>query len=112
MTGVPMRNAVRVAFGHIDEHAQPGGVGNHEQVAASGTGQIGVSVIWQPTFLIGEDLRQGRLSMFPGYHMPNIEVLTAYLSRRHLAAKVRAMIDFLVSAFADTPRCEFGKPAP
>ena len=35
----------------------------------------------------------------PGYHMPPIDILAIYASRRHLSAKVRVMVDFLVEAF-------------
>jgi DNA-binding transcriptional LysR family regulator len=61
----------------------------------------GQGVIWQPTFLIGEDLRAGRLvRVLRDYRLPDIDVLALYPSRRHVSAKVRAMIDFLVEAFA------------
>jgi DNA-binding transcriptional LysR family regulator len=64
----------------------------------------GVGVIWQPTFLIGDDLRSGRLvPLLPGYQMPDIDVLAVYPSRRHLSAKVRVMIDFLAEAFKGVP---------
>jgi DNA-binding transcriptional LysR family regulator len=64
----------------------------------------GQGVIWQPTFLIGEDLAEGRLvPLLPGYHLPDIDVLAVYPSRRHLGAKVRVMVDFLVEAFKGTP---------
>jgi DNA-binding transcriptional LysR family regulator len=64
----------------------------------------GIGVIWQPTFLVGADLRAGRLQrVLPDYHMPDIDVLAVYPSRRHLSAKVRVMIDFLVEEFAGTP---------
>jgi DNA-binding transcriptional LysR family regulator len=66
----------------------------------------GRGVIWQPTFLIGKDLREKRLvELLPGFRMPDIEVSAVYPSRRHLNAKVRVMIDFLAQAFA-------GKTAP
>jgi DNA-binding transcriptional LysR family regulator len=64
----------------------------------------GLGVIWQPTFLVGADLRAGRLQrVLPDYHMPDIDVLAVYPSRRHLSAKVRVMIDFLVDEFAGVP---------
>lgn len=64
----------------------------------------GGGVIWQPTFLIGADLRAGRLvRVLPDYDLPDIDVLAVYPSRRHLSAKVRVMIDFLVEEFAGTP---------
>ncbi|MGH8354328.1 MAG: LysR family transcriptional regulator [Pseudomonas sp.] len=64
----------------------------------------GCGVIWQPTFLIGDDLRSGRLvRLLPGYRLPAIDVLALYPSRRHLSAKVRVMVDFLVEAFSGVP---------
>ncbi|HEY1147326.1 MAG TPA: LysR family transcriptional regulator [Pseudoduganella sp.] len=64
----------------------------------------GMGIIWQPTFLIGADLRAGRLQpVLPGYRLPDIDVMAVYASRRHLSAKVRAMIDFLVREFEGTP---------
>ncbi|SMC25773.1 transcriptional regulator, LysR family [Andreprevotia lacus DSM 23236] len=58
-------------------------------------------LIWQPTFLIGDDLRAGRLvTVLPDYRLPDIDILALYPSRRHLGAKVRVMIDFLVEAFS------------
>lgn len=64
----------------------------------------GLGIIWQPAFLVGEDLREGRLvPLLPGYRMPEIDVLAVYPSRRHLSAKVRVMVDFLVEAFKTGP---------
>ncbi|USX17197.1 LysR family transcriptional regulator [Oxalobacteraceae bacterium OTU3CAMAD1] len=64
----------------------------------------GGGVIWQPTFLIGADLKAGRLvRVLPDYHLPDIDVLAVYPSRRHLSAKVRVMIDFLAEEFSGIP---------
>lgn len=64
----------------------------------------GLGIIWQPSFLIGADLRAGRLlQVLPGYQLPNIDVLAVYPSRRNLSAKVRTMIDFLAEAFKGIP---------
>jgi DNA-binding transcriptional LysR family regulator len=60
----------------------------------------GAGIIWQPTFLIGEDLRAGRLlRLLPEFSLPDIDILAVYPSRRHLNAKVRVLIDFLVNHF-------------
>ncbi len=42
--------------------------------------------------------------------MPPIDILAIYASRRHLSAKVRVMVDFLVEAFEDFQLTQ-GEPA-
>jgi DNA-binding transcriptional LysR family regulator len=69
----------------------------------------GLGIIWQPTFLIGGDLRQGRLvPLLPGYRMADIDVLAVYPSRRYLSAKVRVMVDFLAESFRGVPPWDRG----
>ena len=64
----------------------------------------GQGITWQPTFLIGEDLKAGRLvPLMPDYRMADIDILAVYPSRRHLSAKVRVMVDFLAEAFKGAP---------
>ena len=65
----------------------------------------GLGIIRQPTFLIGEDVLQGRLvPLLTAYHTSAIDILAVYPSRRHLSAKVRVMVDFLVASFRGAPR--------
>ena len=60
-------------------------------------------VILQPSFLVGEDLRQGELvEVLPGHRSGEMGIYAVYPSRQHLAPKVRAMVDFLVEAFHTT----------
>lgn len=69
----------------------------------------GQALAWLPTFLAGEDLREGRLvRLMPDHPLPPIAILAVYPSRRHLSAKVRAMVDFLADAFKGTPVWEGG----
>ncbi len=69
----------------------------------------GQGIIWQPTFLIGADLKAGRLvRVLPEYSLPDIDILALYPSRRYLSAKVRVMVDFLADAFKATPAWEAG----
>ncbi len=64
----------------------------------------GLGIIWQPMFLVGPDLRAGRLvPLLPGWRVPDIDILAVYPSRRQLSAKVRAMIDFLADEFSGVP---------
>ena len=60
----------------------------------------GQGVILQPAFLVGEDVRTGRLiEILPQWQAPRLDIHAVYPSRRHVSGKVRAMVDFLVLAF-------------
>lgn len=64
----------------------------------------GVGLIYQPTFLVAEDLRAGRLvTVLQEYEGPEIPIHLVYASRKHLSAKVRSFVDFLAERFADKP---------
>ncbi len=64
----------------------------------------GQGIILQPSLLVGDELRAGRLvPLLPGFYLPDTDVLAVYPSRRHLNAKVRVMIDFLAQELGDTP---------
>ena len=57
-------------------------------------------VIFQPDFLVAEDLRQGRLrQLLPDLRGPAIPIQAVYPSRKHVPGRVRALLDFLVAAF-------------
>lgn len=64
----------------------------------------GEGIVLQPTFIVGDDLRAGRLvPLLQDYQVPSVTAYAVYPSRRHLAAKVRVFIDFLVRAWGDRP---------
>lgn len=64
----------------------------------------GLGIVLHPTFLVSEHLRQGRLiRLLPDYHTAEVDVMVVYPSRRHVSAKVRVMVDFLVEAFRGKP---------
>lgn len=64
----------------------------------------GSGIIWQPEFMVGDDIREGRLvQLLSDYHLPEVDVSAIYPSRRHVSAKVRVMVDFLVDAFRIAP---------
>ncbi len=53
-----------------------------------------------PTFLIGPDIRAGRLSVvLPDFAISELGIYALYVPNRYLAAKVRAFIDFLGERF-------------
>jgi DNA-binding transcriptional LysR family regulator len=58
-------------------------------------------IILQPDFLIGLDLAAGRLvRRLPDQEGEEVGIYAVYPSRKHLSGKVRALVEFLVSAFA------------
>lgn len=60
-------------------------------------------LIYQPGFLVGDDVRAGRLvRVLPGLQGPTLGIHAVYPTRKHLPGKVRAMVDFLARAF-ETP---------
>ena len=59
-------------------------------------------MILQPTFLIADDLRSGRLvEVLPQYRSLELGIYALYPTRKHVLPKVRLLIDYLVQAFAD-----------
>lgn len=78
-------------------------------VAAALAGQ---GMIYQPTFLVGDEIRAGRLVSItldePLMELPG--VFAIYASNRRPPAKVRAFIDFLAVKFAAAPRWDRDLP--
>ncbi|HEX2889973.1 LysR family transcriptional regulator [Vineibacter terrae] len=57
-----------------------------------------------PTFIAGADLQTGRLTtILADYKVPELSIYVLYPPTRHLSAKVRVFIDFLVERFAGRP---------
>lgn len=53
-------------------------------------------IILQPTFLVGEDLAAGRLvELLPEYRSIELGIYAIYPTRKHVAPKVRALVEFL-----------------
>ena len=64
----------------------------------------GPGVYMAPTFIIGKDLQDGRLEEVLREHMgPDRDIYAAYPETRHLSAKVRVFIDFLLERFGPEP---------
>jgi DNA-binding transcriptional LysR family regulator len=62
----------------------------------------GQGIIYQPTFIVADDLRAGRLTALSLDQPTNerLAVHAVYLPDRHPPAKVRAFIDFIATRFA------------
>jgi DNA-binding transcriptional LysR family regulator len=58
-------------------------------------------IILQPDFLVGRDLAAGSLrELMPQFHSVELGIYALYPSRKHVAPKVRALIDFLAERLA------------
>ena len=58
-------------------------------------------VILQPTFLVGRDLSAGTLvELMPEFRSIEVGIYAVYPTRKHVSAKVRALIEFLAAHFA------------
>lgn len=62
----------------------------------------GVGIAYEPEFILGPDLKAGRLvPILSAYSSPLGPIYAVYPSRRYLSAKVRAFVDFLAERFAN-----------
>ena len=72
----------------------------------------GYGVAQLPTFLVGDDLRQGRLrSVLDDVTAAGDPIQAVYPTGRHLSPKVRRLIDMIVAAWGDTPPWDRDEPA-
>ncbi len=80
---VPISGPIRADNGDIIRLAALGGAG----------------VVFQPHFIVGDDIAAGRLvRVLPEWQSAELGVYALYPSRKHLSAKVRTFVDFLVPA--------------
>lgn len=76
----------------------------------------GLGILVQPTYIIYDDIVAQRLvPVLDDWELPRLMINLAYPSRKHLSAKVRTFIDFLVEKFEQTGyerkwTSYFGKP--
>lgn len=64
----------------------------------------GKGIVLQPTFIVGDDIRNGRLqTVLDDYHTATLNVHAVYAHRQYLSAKVRTFVDFLAGYFGSPP---------
>ncbi len=71
-----------------------------------------MGIIVQPTHILYDDIVSGRLvPILNEWTLPNLTINLAYPSRKHLSAKVRSFIDFVIESFAkmDTEKKWMGR---
>jgi DNA-binding transcriptional LysR family regulator len=75
---------------------------NGDFLSAAAIAGQGITVL--PTFIVGPEIRAGRLQqiMLP-YSLNEIAIYAVFPSRRYLSAKVRTFVDFLASSYGEHP---------
>jgi len=69
----------------------------------------GAGVTLTPTFIVGSEIRAGRLmAVLTGYRALEVSIYAVYPQRKHLSPKVRAFIDYLAEQISDPPYWERG----
>jgi DNA-binding transcriptional LysR family regulator len=104
-------SATRWLFGHEGETAVPvsGKLRANNGDALLAAAVAGQGVIYQPTFLVGDCLRDGSLvSVLVDHPVPEFGVHAVLPSGRQAPAKVRAFVEFLARRFAPEPEWDRG----
>jgi len=61
----------------------------------------GAGIVFEPAFIVGPDVRAGRLvPLLQEFLPPPVPIYAVYPSRKHLSAKVRRFVEFLIARFA------------
>jgi DNA-binding transcriptional LysR family regulator len=73
----------------------------------------GMGIALEPDFIVAPELASGALvALLPGYAPAASGIYAVYPSRRHLSAKVRAFVDFLVERFRGDAADTVPRPSP
>jgi DNA-binding transcriptional LysR family regulator len=98
------RNLWRFRDAAGNEHAvRVGGSlhSNNGDLLAEAAAQ-GAGIVFEPAFIVGPEVRAGRLvPLLQDFVAPPMPIYAVYPSRKHLSAKVRVFVDFLVERFAN-----------
>jgi len=94
-SGVQVRMRMRASNGDVLRDAAAAGLG----------------VTLQPSFIVAEDLAEGRLELvLPAVRWTTVAIHLVYPETRHLSAKARAFIEHARRSFAPSPAWEEGLP--
>ncbi len=73
----------------------------------------GLGLVLSPTFMVGDELRDGRLRMvLPQFADEQASLYAVYPHARHLSTKVRVFVDFLAARFGPRPYWDRGLAGP
>jgi len=90
--------------GGTDTVRVKGGFSANNGDALRAAALAGRGIILQPTFIVGDDIRAGRLhTVLDDYRVAPLDVHAVYSHRQYLSAKVRTFVDFLAEYFGSPP---------
>ncbi|MDX2170030.1 MAG: LysR family transcriptional regulator [Deltaproteobacteria bacterium] len=80
---------------------------NGEALREAALAGLGIALL--PTFIVGDDLRAGRLrALLTAYECWDAAIFVVYPPTRHVAAKLRAFVDFLAAHCGPHPPWDVG----
>jgi DNA-binding transcriptional LysR family regulator len=76
---------------------------NENAIRKAALAGLGIALL--PTYIVGDDVRDGHLRLvLPEWEGPRMALFATYLPNRYLAAKVRVFVDHLVAMFGPEPQ--------
>ena len=95
--------------GEVEMASVDGRIRYSNAEACAQAAELGLGLACVPAFVAGEALRSGRLvRLLPSFEPDPYDVHVLYPHSRHLAAKVRLLVDFLSDRYKQTPHWEQG----
>ncbi len=71
----------------------------------------GLGAVLSPTFIVGDDVRAGRLeTALEDWEAPPLSIHAVYPHNRHLSAKIRVFVDYLIECLGTCPYWDEGFP--
>lgn len=81
-----------------------GNLSANEATVLTQAALAGAGIALQPTYLAGPLIRSGQLvHLLPDWQPPDLTIWGVYLTRRHVPAALRTLLDFLVARFGQNP---------
>jgi DNA-binding transcriptional LysR family regulator len=92
-TGLPIRKILRL-------NLQPPAISTSQLEVLYVAALAGMGVTGLPTFMVADAIREGRLQrVLPEWHGGALQLYAAMPTRKHVPARTRAFVDFLVDTF-------------
>jgi DNA-binding transcriptional LysR family regulator len=86
-----------------------GNLSANEATVLTQAARVGAGIALQPTYLAGPLIRSGELvHLLPDWQPPNLTIWGVYLSRQHVPATLRTLLDFLAQRFHGQPHWDLG----